>query len=238
MARSRLCEPHLLPGVFNAIPDPARSRDFVLPLIHLNAVDQARATRALQRVLPGTAMARLSCQCIPSGPRIGRRLAADTHPTFCGCIVCVADIPSARMRRWSNTLTSTRHAFLRQRVSARVRRTPSAVRRTVQRALDRRRSPLSPSIPAMPAQQARDRRCQPLSPANGIALRRRVFYCTLARTPPTTDHLGHHHRRHCCFPLTEVLFHQFSQPHHTASLTETHTPPGRDGYDIRTADRR
>ena len=99
MTWARPSEPQRHPLVVDAVPDPARSSDLVLPLLHFDAIDPVRAARALQRMLSAAALARLSRKRLPSRPRARRRVAAELFPSLRRSIVRVADVPPAGARR-------------------------------------------------------------------------------------------------------------------------------------------
>ena len=109
MTDADLGQPHRPLVIVDAVPDPARSRDLVLPLLQTRGVHEVEALGTLEGVLPPAAPTRLGAQRLPRRPGARRGNAAEFFPLLGRGVVGEAEIPAAGARRRCNAVTATRH---------------------------------------------------------------------------------------------------------------------------------
>ena len=66
MAGARVSDPNRLLGVVDAVPNATTGGDFVLPLLHLDAIDMGTLVRTLKRLLAAVPATRILRDPLPS----------------------------------------------------------------------------------------------------------------------------------------------------------------------------
>jgi len=127
VAGAGMGQPQRALGVVDAVPDAAAGRVLVLPLFHLDAVDNRMPMWTPQRMLACVATTRIADDRVPRSPRVGGRIGTQLIPSLCCKVVRKPKIPSVRTRWRRNAFSTLGHAVT-QRLSARRARNTSAVR--------------------------------------------------------------------------------------------------------------
>lgn len=108
---SHVHQPDDASGVIDAVPDPAGSRDLVLPLLHGRPIDDARGQTSLERVLAIVPLPRLLSDPLPCGARAPRRSGTEPIPSLNRRPVAVAEVPAVPSGWRGDPAVTLRHGL-------------------------------------------------------------------------------------------------------------------------------
>lgn len=108
----RVSEPDGVVFVVDAVPEPASTSHLVLPLLHLEAVDDARGQTSFQRMLSIGPVPRLSGDAVPGSACVCRGGGTHLIPAFCGVAGAESEVPAILRRRWCDALATLGHSEL------------------------------------------------------------------------------------------------------------------------------